>query len=421
MVRGKFLFIVIALLFLAGCTSHNQERRTVEDLPPKQTELKPKEVDPISIQLDEIKNKAKLGLVKDCEFSALNSTIDQVKEKWGEPDRIDRAGSGYYATFEKRGIAFGFNVEGKIFDVRSYSKDLQEITLDEIKDYFESPAQVTEFNHDKIYTYNINAAIQLKFILPEKTEAVDHISVFNQQRSERYLLDIKGNSNQLSASAWDKMLQWRKQIVNFSKGQENVYINGPNVKRVALTFDDGPDASITSAIIDILDKYKVTGNFFFVGSNVEKYPDVVKKAYDKGNIILNHSYNHVDLTKLNNQEIQSQLEKTDDAIAAIIGHRPAILRPPYGETNDQVADIAQKEGYSIVIWSIDTLDWSQKEASNIVKNVVDNVRNGEIILMHSTPEQTETKKALPIIIEELQKKNFEIVGLDKLLNVKAYQ
>ncbi|MEH7335233.1 DUF4309 domain-containing protein [Neobacillus drentensis] len=421
MVKWKFLFIVIALFLLAGCTSQNRDKRTVEDLPPKQTELKPKGVNPISIKLEDIKKKAKLGLVNDCEFSALDSTINQVKEKWGEPDRMDRAGSGYYATFEKRGIAFGFNVEGKIFDVRSYAKDLKEITVEEIKAYFGSPAQVTEFNNDKIYTYNINADIQLKFVLPEKTKVVDHISVFNQQRSERYLLDIKGNSNQLSASAWDKMLQWRKQIVNFSKGQENVYINGPNVKRVALTFDDGPDASIISAIIDILDKYKVTGNFFFVGSNVEKHPDVVKKAYENGNLILNHSYSHVDLTKLNNQEIQSQLEKTEDAIAAIIGARPAILRPPYGETNNQVADIAQQEGYSIVIWSIDTLDWSQKEASNIVKNVVDNVRNGEIILMHSTPEQTETKKALPIIIEELQKKNFEIVGLDKLLNVKAYQ
>ncbi|MDN3019731.1 DUF4309 domain-containing protein [Paenibacillus sp. BSR1-1] len=421
MVKWKFLFIVIALFLLAGCTSQQRDKRTVEDLPPKQTELKPKEVNPISIQLEEINNKAKLGLVKACEFSSLDSTIDQVKEKWGEPDRIDRAGSGYYATFEKRGIAFGFNAEGKIFDVRSYSNDLQEITFDEIKAYFGSPAQVSEFNNDKIYTYNINADIQLKFILPEKTKTVDHISVFNQQRSERYLLDIKGNSNQLSASAWDKMVQWRKLIVNFSKGQENVYINGPNVKRVALTFDDGPDASITSAIIDILDKYKVTGNFFFVGSNVEKHPDIVKKAYEKGNLILNHSYSHVDLTRLNNQEIQSQLEKTDDAIAAIIGHRPEILRPPYGETNNQVAAIARQEGYSVVIWSIDTLDWSQKEASNIVKNVVDNVRNGEIILMHSTPEQTETKKALPIIIKELQKRNFEIVGLDKLLNVKAYQ
>ncbi|MGG1676386.1 polysaccharide deacetylase family protein [Neobacillus sp. NRS-1170] len=421
MVKWRFLFIVIALSFLAGCTTQNRDKKTVEDLPPKQTELKPKEENPISIQLDEIKNNAKRGLVNDCEFSALDSTIDQVKKKWGEPERIDSAGSGYYATFEKKGIAFGFNVEGKIFDVRSYSKDIQEITFDDIKAYFGSPAQVTEFNNDKIYTYNINAAIQLKFIIPEKTKVVDHISVLNQQRSERYLLEIKGNSNQLSATAWDKMLQWRKQIVNFSKGQENVYINGPNVKRVALTFDDGPDAAITSDIIDILDKYKVTGNFFFVGSNVEKYPEVVKKAYDRGNIILNHSYNHVDLTKLNNQEIQSQLEKTDDAIAAIIGNRPAILRPPYGETNEQVVNIAQKEGFSIVIWSIDTLDWSQKEAGNIVKNVMDNVRNGEIILMHTTPEQTETKKALPIIIEKLQKRNFEIVGLDKLLNVKAYQ
>ncbi|MGG3468001.1 polysaccharide deacetylase family protein [Neobacillus pocheonensis] len=414
------LLALLLITVLTACDSKEQQSKPIKDVPQKQTELPPKEVAPMTIKLKEIKEKENLGLVKDCEFSALDSTMVQVKEKWGEPDRVDRAGSGFYATYEHRGIAFGFNANGEIFDVRSFSNELQQISFTEIERTLGSPDQVTEYNNDQIETYDINATIQLKFIIPEKTKVIDHISVFNQQRAAKYLLDIKGNSNQLSSSAWEKMLQWRKQMVNFSKGHENVYINGPNQKRVALTFDDGPDAAITPAIIDILNKYRVKGNFFFIGSNVVKYPEVVKKAFDNGNLVLNHSYNHVDLTNLTNQEIQSQIEKTEQAIAEIIGKKPAIIRPPYGETNPKVASIAQNEGDSIVIWSIDTLDWSQKEASNIVKNVVANVRNGDIILMHSTPEQTETKKALPQIIEELKKRNFEIVGLDRLLNVKAY-
>lgn len=236
-----------------------------------------------------------------------------------------------------------------------------------------------------------------------------------------YLLEIKGRSNQLTDSAWERMLVWREQVVDFSKGYENVYVNGPNKKMVALTFDDGPDAEITSEVIEILEEYKVTGNFFFVGSHVEKYPQVVKSAYEKGHLILSHSYQHIDLAKLELVELHSQLVTAEAAIEAVIGKRPAIIRPPFGEINDQVASFMEQHGYSAVLWSIDTLDWSQKEADNIVENVVGNLRNGDIILMHTTPEQSSTKNALPKIIEELQKRDFEIVGLDRLLDIEAYQ
>ncbi|MCL6572605.1 MAG: polysaccharide deacetylase family protein [Bacillus sp. (in: Bacteria)] len=156
------------------------------------------------------------------------------------------------------------------------------------------------------------------------------------------------------------MLTWRKQIVKFSKGQENVYINGQNKKMVALTFDDGPDATTTSAVVDILEEYDVIGNFFFVGSNVEKYPGVVKNAYEKGHLILSHSYHHIDLAQLSREELQFEIVQGENAIEAIIDKRPAILRPPYGESNELVATVAKEMGYSIVLWSIDTLDWSQK-------------------------------------------------------------
>jgi peptidoglycan-N-acetylglucosamine deacetylase len=297
--------------------------------------------------------------------------------------------------------------------------------LDWIEKSLGSPVQEAEFNGDNIYTYQVNEIIQLKFVIPKASKVVDHISVFNPKKAalttEKYYLEIKGKSNRLSDSAWDMMLEWREQIVDFTKGQENVFVNGPNKKMVALSFDDGPDKATTSGVIDVLEKYHVIGNFFFVGSNVKKYPAVVKKAFDKGHLVLNHSYNHVDLAKLPNEEMQSEIDKTEAVIEAIIGKRPAMIRPPFGETDQQVASIAKEEGYSVVLWSIDTLDWSQKEASNIVKNVIDNIRNGDIILMHTTSETSETQKALPIIIEELQRGNIEIVGLDTLLNVAAYQ
>ena len=416
MIRKKLLLLVFTLIFLAACESGNKNIQPIDDLPQKQTEIEQKDSEPVAFILNDILEKAKLGLVKDSEFSALDNTMEQVKEQWGEPNQVDLAGAGYYAVYENRDITFGYHENGEIFDVRSYSKDLQKLTFDWIEKSLGSPVQEAEFNGDNIYTYQVNEIIQLKFVIPKASKVVDHISVFNPKKAalttEKYYLEIKGKSNRLSDSAWGKMLEWREQIVDFSKGQENVFVNGPNKKMVALTFDDGPDEATTSGVIDILEKYDVIGNFFFVGSNVKKYPAVVKKAFDKGHLVLNHSYNHVDLAKLANEEIQSEIDKTEAAIEAIIGKRPAMIRPPFGETDQQVASIAKEEGYSVVLWSIDTLDWSQKEASNIVKNVIDNIRNGDIILMHTTSETSETKKALPIIIEELQKRNIEIVGLD---------
>lgn len=264
------------------------------------------------------------------------------------------------------------------------------------------PATLHQYNQTSL----IPKEVPPEYHLPEKKD---------------YFLEIKGKSNQLSPTAWGRMLEWREQIVNFSKGYDHVFVNGPNKKMIALTFDDGPDSTVTTKVIDILDEYDVIGNFFFVGKNVTKYPEVVKLAFEQGHLVLSHSYNHIDLTQIGVEEIRSEIEKTESSIEEIIGKRPAMIRPPYGETDDQVAGIAKERGYSVVLWSIDTLDWSQKEVGNIFKNVIDHVRNGDIILMHTTPETNETQKALPMMIEELQKRNFEIVGLDTMLNMEAYQ
>ncbi|CRK84468.1 DUF4309 domain-containing protein [Neobacillus massiliamazoniensis] len=420
--------MLIASFFIIITACDPQKTIPSENVKPKQNELHPKEnVNQSSLQLDEMMKSAQNGMVKDCSFTVMDSTIKQVKAEWGEPDHVDQAGMGSYATFSKKNIVFGYNKAGEIFDVRSYANDLKEITYEMVVKSLGQPTQVRDNNNDQIYVYEAANGIQLKIIIPKNKQFIDHISVFNTKRAEvpnskyDYILDVKGYSNQLTASAWEKMLNWRKQIVLFAKGQENVYINGPNRQQVALTFDDGPDGVITPAIIDILTKYHVKGNFFFIGSKVLDHPDVVKKAFNNGDLVLNHSYHHVELTKLGKEDIRTEIDKAGKTIKSVIGKEPAIIRTPYGDTDAQVASVSKQEGYSIVLWSIDTLDWSQKDSTNIVKNVVDNIRNGDIILMHSDSDKSETKKALPLLIEELQKRNFEIVDLETMLNVKAYK
>jgi len=347
-----------------------------------------------------------------------------VKSEWGEPDTVDTAGFGFYAAYNKKNIVIGYNTGGEIFDVRSYANELKDISDQMVVKTLGQPAEVKDNNNENIYVYEVKQDIQLKIIILKNSKTIDHVSVFHPNRAKSttdYILDIKGISNKLSDSAWTSMQKWRKSIVLFSKNHENVYINGPNFKKVALTFDDGPDQVITPAIINILATHNVKGNFFFLGSRIKEHPDVVKDAFNQGNLVLSHSYNHVVLTKLGKEAVRKEIQDTGEAIKSVIGKEPAILRTPYGDTNAQVAAISKQEGYSIVLWSIDTLDWSQKEAQNIVNNVIANVRNGDIILMHSDSDKVETKKALPLLIDELQKRNFEIVDLEDLLNIKAYQ
>ncbi|WP_066291111.1 polysaccharide deacetylase family protein [Bacillus sp. FJAT-29937] len=421
------LTVYLSLLFLISACNF-VKNPPPENIHQKENALQPKEVKPSAINLDEVLEKAQTGMIIDSPFNVLNSNLEQVKAQWGEPDKVDKAGYGSYASYHNKNVVLGFNMEDEIFDARSYRENLNEVTLELIEEAFGEPSDIRELSHEKIYVYILKENIELKFVIPKNKTGVNHISVFNPQRAmeksqadNEYSLDIRGVSNQLTAAAWRKMQNWREQIVLFSHEQKNVYINGPNRKMVALTFDDGPDVTVTPAIVDILDEYQVPGSFFFLGKEVVKHPDVVKDAFEKGNLILSHSYNHIDLTQLNIEEIRMEIDKAGEAIKSVIGREPAILRSPYGETNDQVAAVAQEEGYSIILWSIDTLDWSQMEAENITNNVVENVRNGDIILMHSDSDKTETQRALPHIIEALQEQGFEMVDLETLLHVKAYK
>jgi len=421
------MMVIFSMSMILTACSSEKPRQPSKDAHPKQNAIHSKEINQTYLkQLDEIKAWAEKGMVKGSPFTALESTIDQVNSEWGEPDKVDQAGAGNYATYNNKQIVLGYNKGGEIFDVRSYATNFKKITDKMIVKSYGKPKEIRDNNNENIYVYVLRQGIELKLIIPKSSNVIDHISVFNPKRTtytanNEYILDIKGKSNQLSGSAWASMQKWRKDIVNFAKTQDNVYINGPDEKRIALTFDDGPDEVITPAIIEILANYHVKGNFFFIGSKVNKYPDVVKDAFKNGNLVLSHSFNHVELTKLGTEAIRLEIDQAGKAIKSVIGKEPAILRTPYGDTDEKVANVSKQEGYSIVLWSIDTLDWSQRDSKNIIRNVVDNLRNGDIILMHSDSDKSETKKALPLLIEELQKRNVQIVDLETLLHVKAYQ
>ncbi|MHB1651275.1 MAG: polysaccharide deacetylase family protein [Desulfitobacteriaceae bacterium] len=237
------------------------------------------------------------------------------------------------------------------------------------------------------------------------------------------VLDIKGTSNKLTDKEQSSINKWKTEIaLEALRHPGTVFLNGDTQEKlVALTFDDGPDKVITPKILDILKRYDVHGNFFFIGNNAQLFPLVVKRAYNEGNLVLNHSFDHPEFYNKTQEFIDNEFKRTDQILTSIIGRAPTLVRPPYGIVNDSVLQVANSHGYKLIIWSTDTFDWSQKDKRNIINNIVNNVRPGEIILMHSNGDKQATAQALPEVIEGLREKGYRIVTLDVLLNTNAYK
>ncbi|WP_379154844.1 YjgB family protein [Paenibacillus sp. sgz5001063] len=133
--------------------------------------------------LAELLQLAQQGKVPGVEYAAHTALIDEVEADWGEPDTKESAGKGIYATYSKKHVVFGFNKGSKIFDVRSSAADLQKLTLKQIEAVLGTPDRTTVNGSDKIYIYQAGKRYDLKFIIPEASGKVDHISVFSEQDS----------------------------------------------------------------------------------------------------------------------------------------------------------------------------------------------------------------------------------------------
>ena len=181
-------------------------------------------------------------------------------------------------------------------------------------------------------------------------------------------------------------------------------------KRVALTFDDGPDAKVTPQILAILKKYNVKATFFMVGKNASNNPKTAEQVYKEGHEIGNHTWNHPKLTNLAKASVKEEVDRTSNAIYKAIGQYPTVFRPPYGSTSDQVRSVITMPS---ILWSIDTLDWKHRNADKILTYVKASVNDGSIILMHDIHQTT--ADGLENVILFLQKQGYECVTVSDIL------
>ncbi|GAE05407.1 peptidoglycan N-acetylglucosamine deacetylase [Paenibacillus sp. JCM 10914] len=159
--------------------------------------------------------------------------------------------------------------------------------------------------------------------------------------------------------------------------------SGPRIKQIALTFDDVPDPRFTGKVLDILKEYDVPATFFAVGERSKKHPDLVKRIHEEGHAIGNHSYNHAQLNKLSLDKFIDQIERTNGILKNITGIHPRLIRPPYGDINEEQLQWARRNGYKVVNWNVDSLDWKGLNKEEVKQNILSAVGPGSIVLQHA--------------------------------------
>lgn len=225
----------------------------------------------------------------------------------------------------------------------------------------------------------------------------------------------KGDASSVSSQSVFKYVKAAGRNYQIKERRLPIYCVKTDKPQVALTFDAAWGNEDTRRLMDILAAHNIKVTFFMTGGWVEKYPEDVVYIAQQGHELGNHSENHKNMSRLDKAEIKSELQMVHDKVKKLTGKDMALFRPPYGDYNNNVIEVADSIGYYPIQWDIDSLDWKDYGADSIVNKVLDDphLGNGSIILMHNGAKYT--PDALEAVITGLQQKGFEIVPVSSLI------
>ena len=194
-----------------------------------------------------------------------------------------------------------------------------------------------------------------------------------------------------------------------------IYSVDTEEKKIAISFDAAWGAEDFPKIIEVLDKHNIKTTFFMTGEWVEKYPECVKTLVEKGHDLGNHSATHPDMTKLSKEAQKEQILKVHDVVKELTGYEMELFRPPYGAYNNEVIRTCYEIGYYPIQWSVDSLDWKDLSATEIINKVCNHkaLDNGAIILCHNGAKHT--AEALDEMLANLKNQGYEIVPISELI------
>lgn len=193
-------------------------------------------------------------------------------------------------------------------------------------------------------------------------------------------------------------------------------------KKLALTYDDGPNDPHTGHLLDILAKHDVRATFFLIGRYVQQRPDLVRRHVEFGNPLGNHTWDHPNLIFSTPTSLREQLAKTSLAIADAAGERPKLFRPPFGGRRPGVLQTARAMGMTPIMWNVTCYDWSAKSNETIEQNAHRQIHGGNVILLHDGSHRAFgvdrgwTVKATDHLIERYKGEGYEFVTVPEMLS-----
>ncbi len=248
----------------------------------------------------------------------------------------------------------------------------------------------------------------------ENKEEIDYSKInimFNDKSTTFYIRENEKLKNLEIVN--NELTEAAKISLNLDDNYHKEHTIQKEAKLVAFTFDDGP-SKYTLDIANILEEYNASATFFEVGYNIKAHPEITKELSERGFEIANHTTDHSKLTKLTETKYLSKINDNNTLFKELTGKDMPYLRPPYGSYNDKIKANA---GVPIVTWSLDTRDWESRNKDKVIEMVINNIKEGDIILFHDLYESTRdaVKELMPLLKEQ----GYQAVSVGELFKSKG--
>jgi peptidoglycan/xylan/chitin deacetylase (PgdA/CDA1 family) len=196
-------------------------------------------------------------------------------------------------------------------------------------------------------------------------------------------------------------------------------------RKLALTYDDGPNDPHTGRLLDVLATHDVAATFFVIGRYVERRPDIVANLAKHGHVVANHTYDHPPLALCRAREVRAQLQRCERSLEEALGRRSSLFRPPFGFFRPSAIRIARELQLDPVLWSVAGHDWTGCSADKIVQRVVGGIRGGDVILLHDGghkafgTDRSATVAATGTLISRCKAEGYEFVTVEQMMALRV--
>lgn len=355
-------------------------------------------------------------LVSKIEFKENNTSIYVEYPRFNENDEINQLISDdiykYIRSFKSQEGIKTLHIKYKLFDIEDY------INIQYYIDNSLSPVKyrnlllnlndnrienITSLYDEDLFSHRLYSLVAENYDSDIYSEVLNkNINDFTYIYDEDNLFVYFNNIREIPYVA-----------INIKTSEKQNYDDSNEEKYIAFTYDDGP-SEYTLEILDILEANDSSATFFMVGSKMKESSDIVKAVFDSKSEIGAHGYSHSVLKDLKPEELEYELNTTEEIFESITNSKLKYLRPPYGSYDNNIFE----KGYDVISWSYESNDWLTKDENTIVNNVVNNACDGCIVLFHDN--YYDTLEATRKLIKELNSLGYKVVSVSKLMEIKDY-